>query len=180
METIFLSDKTEDYNRQAAELLKKAFPHAYSDTSEEEIERIAGKDRVAIAAIDGERLIGFVGAIPQYGVTAWELHPLVVEERNRKKGIGAKLCRALETVLKEKGCLTVYLGTDDEFCRTSLSDTSLFENTFEKIRSIRNLSDHPFTFYQKIGYQIVGVIPDANGIGKPDIWLAKSLVREKE
>lgn len=177
METIFLSKKTKQFNRQAAELLKKAFPHAYSDTSEDEIEKIVEKDRVAIAAVDGERLIGFVGAIPQYGVTAWELHPLVVDERSRRKGVGAKLCRALEADLKGKGCLTVYLGTDDEFFRTSLSDTDLFENTFEKIQNIRNLSDHPFTFYQKIGYQIVGVIPDANGIGMPDIWLAKSLVR---
>jgi aminoglycoside 6'-N-acetyltransferase I len=28
-------------------------------------------------------------------------------------------------------------------------------------------------FYQKLGYVIVGVIPDANGPGKPDIMMAK-------
>jgi aminoglycoside 6'-N-acetyltransferase I len=36
---------------------------------------------------------------------------------------------------------------------------------------------HPYEFYQKLGYVIVGVIPDANGPGKPDILMAKSLAR---
>ena len=29
--------------------------------------------------------------------------------------------------------------------------------------------------FQKMGYKIVGVFPDANGIGKPDIWMAKRI-----
>lgn len=84
---------------------------------------------------------------------------------------------ALEQRLKEKGCLTVYLGSDDENNSTSLSNTNLYENTFVKINSIKNIKNHPFEFYQKVGYKIVGVIPDANGIGRPDIWLAKSLIQ---
>lgn len=176
METILLSKETADYNKQAADLLKQAFPHAYSDCSEEEISKCIEEDRVAVAAIEGGVLLGFVGAIPQYGVTAWELHPLVVDEKYRSQGIGTKLCLALEEILKEKGCLTIYLGSDDENDSTTLSNTNLFQDTFEKIMHIKNIKYHPYEFYKKVGYQIIGVIPDANGIGKPDIWLAKSLV----
>jgi hypothetical protein len=49
------------------------------------------------------------------------------------------------------------------------------------VRSIRSSSlqggrgRHPNEFYQKLGYEIVGVIPDANGLGKHDILMAKSL-----
>lgn len=46
---------------------------------------------------------------------------------------------------------------------------------FEKMQNVKNLKRHPFEFYQKIGYRIVGGIPDANGIGKPDIFMAKQL-----
>lgn len=176
MQTIIMSKDTIDYNIQAAALIKQAFPHSYSECSEEEISKCLEEDRVAVAAIDGETLLGFVGAIPQYGITAWELHPLVVDEKHRSKGIGTKLCITLEKILKEKGCLTIYLGSDDEFNSTTLSNTNLFQDTFQKINDIKNINKHPFEFYTKIGYQIVGVIPDANGIGKPDIWLAKSLV----
>ena len=38
---------------------------------------------------------------------------------------------------------------------------------------IRNLKDHPFEFYLRLGFRIAGVLPDANGFGKPDIFLAK-------
>ena len=41
------------------------------------------------------------------------------------------------------------------------------------VASIQNLRDHPYEFYQKVGFVIVGVMPDANGWGKPDIFMAK-------
>jgi len=52
---------------------------------------------------------------------------------------------------------------------------NLYENLWEKIRDIRNLKHHPFEFYQKLGYVVTGVVPDANGLGKPDILMAKRL-----
>lgn len=178
MELVFLTSETTEYNEQAARLLSAVFPHSYADSAKEEISLCVQEDRVAIAMVSEGQLRGFVGAIPQYGVTGWELHPLVVSEDCRSQGIGTALCEALERCLSERGCITIYLGSDDENGSTSLSNTNLFENTFEKIAGIQNLNRHPFEFYQKIGYKIVGVTPDANGIGKPDIWLAKSLIHK--
>jgi len=40
---------------------------------------------------------------------------------------------------------------------------------------MRTLRGHVFGFYQKLGYVVVGAIPDANGFGKPDILMAKRI-----
>jgi len=34
---------------------------------------------------------------------------------------------------------------------------------------------HALTFYRRHGYRIVGVLPDVNGPGRPDILMAKRL-----
>ena len=173
---IKLFDKSdEQYVKVAANLLAACLPHAYSNGAVEEINVILDEERVAVMAVEGSHLIGFAGAIPQYGVTGWELHPLVVNEAYRSKGIGSQLVYALEKEVAARGGIVMYLGTDDEFGKTTLSGIDLFDGLFEKIQSIRNLENHPYEFYQKIGYKIVGVIPDANGYGKPDIWMAKRI-----
>jgi aminoglycoside 6'-N-acetyltransferase I len=56
---------------------------------------------------------------------------------------------------------------------TTLAGVNLYPNVFEHIATIKNLHGHPYEFYQKCGFVIVGVVPDANGPGKPDIYMAK-------
>ncbi len=69
------------------------------------------------------------------------------------------------------------LGTDDEYNKTSLSDIDINENNiFEEINKIQNKNKHPYEFYQKNGYMIVGIIPNANGLRKPDIWMWKNIL----
>ncbi len=173
---IQLFDKSnKQYVNEAADLLSAYFPHAYGNCAVEEMTEILDEKQIAVMAIEDNHLVGFVGAIPQYGVTGWELHPLVVKETCRNKDIGSRLVSALEKEVAAHGGVVMYLGTDDEFGRTTLFGTDLFDRRFEKIQNIKNLGNHPYEFYQKIGYVIVGVIPDANGPGKPDIWMAKRL-----
>ena len=162
---------------QISLLLENTFECYHSpEASAEETKLILSEDRLCFVAVQDRKLIGIVGAIPQYS-HAWELHPLIVCKDYQKRGIGRKLITVLENKLAELDILTLYLGSDDEHFKTSLSEGNLFENLFDKIANIENKREHPYEFYQKCGYQIVGVIPDANGLGKPDIGMAKRLVK---
>ena len=104
-----------------------------------------------------------------------QLHPLAAQPSLQGQGIGRALVEDFEDQVRLKGGLTITLGTDDEDGMTSLSDVDLYEYLWEKIRDIRNYKNHPYEFYQKMGYIITGVVPDANGRGKPDILMSKRL-----
>lgn len=75
------------------------------------------------------------------------------------------------------GKLTVYLGSDDEFGGTSLFGADIFPDALAKLAQIAPTSGHPFFFYRKLGYEPVGVVPDANGFGRPDLLMAKRVAR---
>jgi aminoglycoside 6'-N-acetyltransferase I len=63
--------------------------------------------------------------------------------------------------------------TGDENGPTSLGGVDLYPDPLAAAVRIRNIAQHPFEFCQKLGFRIVGVLPDANGFGKPDIFMAK-------
>lgn len=165
----------QQFKAEAAELFAESFPCSYQDSAAEEVRSCLAEGKIALMAVEDGHLMGFVGAVAHYGVTGWELHPLAVKQAYQQQGIGTRLVQALEQEVAARGGITLYLGTDDEFDQTSLSNTDLYQDTYAKIEHVRNLHHHPFEFYQKMGYKIVGVIPDANGIGKPDILMAKRI-----
>ena len=118
------------------------------------------------------RVLGWVGGRHAYA-RVWELHPLVVVPSAQGRGIGRALVADLEARVRERGALTLMLGSDDEDDMTTLGGVDLYPNVWTHIATIRNLRGHPFAFYQKCGFVIVGVVPDANELGKPDILMAK-------
>jgi len=182
MRIIDITHSNEFLVLNAAEMLFKEFqeiaPHLWTDIDSvvEEMNYCVSPERICRGAIDrsGE-LLGWVGAMPQYKGLTWELHPLVVGSGFRKHGVGSQLVKDLGYQVAMRGGSTIYLGTDDELGKTSLFGKDLYGNIFEEIKSIENTGNHPFEFYQKNGFSIVGVIPDANGFGKPDILMAKRL-----
>jgi aminoglycoside 6'-N-acetyltransferase I len=162
---------------QAAALLVAAFPQWTPTLAEAQLEvtEALGVEHFCLIARAGEQLLGFVGAIPAYS-HAWELHPLVVREEARGQGIGRALVSALEERLRAHGVLTLYLGTDDDGPSpgTSAGRIDLFPDVLDHAARL-SVIDHSVGFYRKLGFVVVGLIPDANGPGKPDILMAKRI-----
>lgn len=182
MKIIDLVPENENAVAQTATILVEAFKEhwhsAWEDTlaARKEIEESFAEGRISRIAVDeNSTVLGWISGASMYDGHVWELHPLAVHLKMQGQGIGKALVKDLEEKVKMRGGLTIFLGTDDEDNMTSLSNVDLYENTFEKIANIKNLKKHPFEFYQKLGFTIVGIMPDANGRGKPDIYMAKRI-----
>lgn len=121
------------------------------------------------------RVAGWVGARHDYG-SVWELHPLVVREQMRGRGYGRTLVEDIERLAAQEGALTMLVGTSDESGRTTLSGQDLYREPLMALSSLQCTATHPVRFWQRVGYSVVGVVPDAEGPGMPTILLAKKIV----
>ena len=134
--------------------------------------------RISRVAVDkAGNVEGWIGGIEEYNGNVWELHPLVVRQDCRRQGVGRALVLDFERQVAQRGAHTIWLGADDENCRTSVGGIDLYPGVLDKVQAIKNLRQHPFEFYKKAGFEVVGTIPDANGFGKPDILMAKRIKR---
>ncbi len=141
-----------------------------------EVREALDPERINRVAVDETgAVLGWVGGIPQYEGNVWELHPLVVAPAHQRRGIGRALVADLEAETRRRGGLTLWLGTDDENYRTSIGGVDLYPDVLAHLAALRDVTGHPFAFYQRVGFVVVGAMPDANGRGKPDIYMAKRL-----
>ncbi len=183
MEIVDLGRQAERVLEQAAALLVHGFhePRGWPtlDLAREEVATVL-RDGFARGVLDAGTLLGWVGGLPEYSGRVWELHPMVVRRESRRQGIGRALAAAFEAEAARRGALTATLGTDDDSGMTSLANVDLYDDVPRHIRELRDLGrSHPFLFYRKLGYVVTGVMPDANGRGRPDIFMSKRLGEEK-
>jgi len=101
----------------------------------------------------------------------YELHPLVVRGDMQRKGVGTRLLHEIMRAAKEQGGLTLLAGADDESGATSLANLDLYENLPKHMAAFEP-GTHQTAFYMKHGFKLVGVVPDVNSYGKPDIQMA--------
>jgi aminoglycoside 6'-N-acetyltransferase I len=175
-----LDAKDAERQHQVAHLLMLGFsessPHAWPtvESAMSEVLESLDPDRISrLAVSEAGKVLGWISGIRRYEGFTWELHPLVVHPEYQGQGIGTRLVRDFEEQVCLRGAVTIYLGTDDESQMTSVGGADLYPDVLKNISHIRNLRGHPFEFYQKLGFEVVGIIPDANGLGKPDILMAK-------
>ena len=182
MRIIDLTSETIPAIEQTARLLVDGFRDTGSNdwtTVEEalaEVRESLQPGRLSRVAIDeAGNVLGWIGGIEEYNGNVWELHPLVVRPDCQRQGVGRALVADFERQVAQRGGHTILLGADDENGRTSAGGIDLYPGVLDKARSLENQRQHPFEFYQKLGFEVVGLIPDANGFGKPDILMAKRI-----
>lgn len=179
MEIVDLTEESGDLINEVAEIVVDGFEGiSWPDTPSAvaEVEESFKERRISRVAVADDHALGWIGGIERYDGHVWEMHPLVVKPSEQGRGIGAALVADFERCVFARGGKTVMLGADDETNSTSLGGVELYPDVTQHIRTIKNLNRHQFEFYQKQGYVIVGIVPDANGFGKPDILMTKRLV----
>ena len=157
---------------QAAKILLESmqdaemWPDLDKDGAMETVNESINDENICIGIKANDELIGWVTLTPMYEKT-WELHPLAISPKYKNKGYGKILMEELEKLAREKGIIGIWLSSGDETNKTSLSEVEITEkNIFEEIKNIKNLKKHPYEFYIKCGYIIIGIVPNAYGSKK--------------
>ncbi|MBL9106593.1 MAG: GNAT family N-acetyltransferase [Myxococcales bacterium] len=162
---------------QAAELLVDRMPEGWPTLAEarDHLRDMLDPARIVRGFVRGRHLLGWVGGLEHYPNHIWELHPLVVHRDHERRGVGRALVEDLEARVLALGIHTLFVGTDDELGQTSLGGVDLYPDVLAHLARLQDTGGHPFGFYRRLGYSVIGVMPDANGLGKPDILMARRL-----
>jgi aminoglycoside 6'-N-acetyltransferase I len=102
----------------------------------------------------------------------------VVRKDEQGNGYGRLLVEDIERLARSSRVLTLFAGTGDTRGRTSLSGTEIYRDPPSAMATISCDGPHAYKFWLRVGFTVVGVMPDAEGIGRHGIHLARSVARE--
>jgi aminoglycoside 6'-N-acetyltransferase I len=145
------------------------------DAAREQVRGALAPGKIARVLIDAAGApLGWIAADHDWD-SVWELHPLIIAIDHQRRGHGRRLVREIERLAAARGARTMMLGTSDTTGATSVSGVDLYDDTFGRLANLVAHRPHPVEFWRRVGYQVVGIIPDAEGIGAPSITLARRL-----
>lgn len=145
------------------------------DAARQEVTESLAADRCSFALLDsGGEPVGWIGVIPLSG-RVWEIHPIAVRPSDQSKGYGRRLVEHVERLAQSHGVLTLFAGTSDETGATSLYGVNLYEDPLTALATITCQGSHAYKFWLRVGFRVVGLMPDEEGVGKPGIHLAKAV-----
>lgn len=98
---------------------------------------------------------------------------MTIAPAEQGKGYGSMLVNKIERLAQSRGVLGLLAGTSDETGSTPLYGVDLYQNPCELFNRLIGAEQHVVTFWRKVGFSVVGVLPDAEGRGRPGITLAK-------
>jgi aminoglycoside 6'-N-acetyltransferase I len=178
MQIVDLNAGDERRSEAVAQLLHVSFADLAPDylptlaAAREAVCESFGEDSLSrLMLTDQDELAGFIAGRLMYG-RLWELHPLAVAPAYRHSGCGRRLVADLAALVAARGGLTLHASTSDETGSTTLYGKDLYADPLGALRELRSTRQHPLDFYTRLGFALVGVMPDAEGPGKHSIHFA--------
>ncbi|MBM4413929.1 MAG: GNAT family N-acetyltransferase [Chloroflexi bacterium] len=145
------------------------------DAAREEVLMFSTETQISLVALCNDYICGWISATPQYQQMGWELHPLVVAPHMQRQGVGRALIEALCHELAQRGATSLFAWSDDEGGFTSLGAVNLLPNPLAHLTTFTSSEHHAAGFYLKMQFHLCGVLPNANGMGKPDILFVRAI-----
>lgn len=174
-------DNDADLVDQLAQILLECFAPfspTWLQTLEDAIDEIVASfepgRRSRVLLNDERDVLGWIGAFDDKD--CWEIHPIVVARDHQRRGYGAMLVADIAALARQAGAVSLWAGTSDETAATSLSGVDLYADPLPAMRNLTAQRGHPIHFWRKVGFTLVGVRPDEEGLGKPGIHFAKRIL----
>ena len=139
-------------------------------------ESFSADRRSRVLANDDGIALGWAGAI--VGENVWEIHPIAVSPAFQRRGYGSLLVNDIIELARTNNAVAVWAGTGDTTDSTNFSKIDLYRSAANALQDVTAPQDHPVHFWSRMGFSLVGVMPDEEGLGKPGIHFAKRIAND--